>query len=190
MAAIHLSHAVGGDVLMGFIAAVAFATILAVVAGLTLAGASAISHDLCARVFGIRDERREVRISRFATVGIGVAAILLGLAFRTQNVAYMVGLAFAIAASANFPLLVLAMGWRRLTTAGALAGGIVGLVSALGLTIIGPAIWVKTLGYPAPIFPYDPPAMLTVPLAFVVALAVSLLTQPARYPAGVDAARP
>jgi cation/acetate symporter len=188
MAAIHLSHAVGGDALMGFIAAVAFATILAVVAGLTLAGASAISHDLCARVFGISDERREVRISRFATVGIGVTAILLGLAFRTQNVAYMVGLAFAIAASANFPLLVLAMGWRRLTTAGALAGGIAGLVSALGLTIIGPAIWVKTLGYPAPIFPYDPPAILTVPLAFTVAVAVSLMTQPARYPVGLGPA--
>jgi cation/acetate symporter len=188
MAAIHLSHAVGGDALMGFIAAVAFATILAVVAGLTLAGASAISHDLGARVFGISDERREVRISRFATVGIGVTAILLGLAFRTQNVAYMVGLAFAIAASANFPLLVLAMGWRRLTTAGALAGGIAGLISALGLTVIGPAIWVKTLGYPAPIFPYDPPAILTVPLAFAVAVAVSLTTQPARSPVGLGPA--
>ncbi len=177
MAAIHLSHAVGGDVLMGFISAVAFATILAVVAGLTLAGASAVSHDLFARVLGIADEQRELRMSRFATVGIGIAAILLGLAFRTQNVAYMVGLAFALAASANFPILVLAMGWRRLTTAGALAGGITGLVSALGLTIIGPAIWVKTLGYAAPIFPYDPPALFTVPLAFVVASAVSLMTQ-------------
>ena len=183
MAAIHLSHAVGGDALMGFIAAVAFATILAVVAGLTLAGASAISHDLFARVLGIADEKRELRMSRIATVGIGIAAILLGLAFRTQNVAYMVGLAFATAASANFPVLVLAMGWRRLTTAGALAGGITGLVSALGLTIIGPAIWVKTLGYPAPIFPYDPPALLTVPLAFVVAWAVSLLTQRTRMAA-------
>jgi cation/acetate symporter len=177
MAAIHLSHAVGGDALMGCISAVAFATILAVVAGLTLAGASAVSHDLFARVLGITDERRELRVSRFATMGIGLAAILLGLAFRTQNVAYMVGLAFAIAASANFPVLLLAMGWRRLTTAGALAGGITGLVSALGLTIIGPAIWVKTLGHAAPIFPYDPPALLTVPLAFVVAWAVSVMTQ-------------
>ena len=176
MAAIHLSHAVGGDVLMGFISAVAFATILAVVAGLTLAGASAISHDLFSRVLGISDEKRELRVSRMATVGIGIAAVLLGLAFRTQNVAYMVSLAFAVAASANFPVLVLAMYWRGLTTAGALAGGIVGLVSALGLTIIGPAIWVKTLGYSVPIFPYDPPAILTVPLAFVVAWVVSLLT--------------
>ena len=162
--------------LMGFISAVAFATILAVVAGLTLAGASAISHDLFSRVLGISDEKRELRVSRMATVGIGIAAVLLGLAFRTQNVAYMVSLAFAVAASANFPVLVLAMYWRGLTTAGALAGGIVGLVSALGLTIIGPAIWVKTLGYSVPIFPYDPPAILTVPLAFVVAWVVSLLT--------------
>ena len=176
MAAILLSHAVGGDALMGIISAVAFATILAVVAGLTLSGASAISHDLFARVFGFSDEKSEMRISRIATVLIGVAAIALGLGFRTQNVAYMVGLAFAVAASANFPLLVLAMNWRGLTTSGALAGGITGLVSAVGLTIIGPAIWVKTLGHTAPIFPYDPPAIITVPLAFVVAWGVSLLT--------------
>lgn len=188
MAAIHLSHAVGGDILMGFIAAVAFATILAVVAGLTLSGASAISHDLYARVFGITDEKRELRVSRYATLAIGVFAVLLGLAFRTQNVAYMVGLAFAIAASANFPILLLSMTWRGLTTAGALAGGIVGLVSAVGLTVIGPAIWVKTLGHPAPIFPYDPPAIFTVPLAFLVAWGVSLLTRvPANDPVSAPA---
>jgi cation/acetate symporter len=180
MAAIHLSQAVGGDVLLGFIAAVAFATILAVVAGLTLAGASTISHDLCVRVLGVTDERRELQVSRLATIAIGIAAILLGIAFRTQNVAYMVGLAFAVAASANFPVMVLAMYWRGLTTAGALAGGGVGLVSAVGLTIIGPAIWVKTLGHAAPIFPYDPPAILTVPLAFVVAWGVSRLTARSR----------
>ena len=180
MAAILLSHAVGGDVLMGVISAIAFATILAVVAGLTLAGASAISHDLFARVLGVTDERTELRISRLATLGIGAVAILLGLVFRTQNVAYMVSLAFAISASANFPLLVLAMGWRRLTTAGAIAGGVTGLVSALGLTVIGPAIWVKVLGHAAPIFPYDPPAIVTVPLAFAVAWSVSMLTSGTR----------
>jgi cation/acetate symporter len=174
MAAIHLSRVVGGDVLMGFISAVAFATILAVVAGLTLSGASAISHDLYARAFGVSDERKELRVSRIATVAIGIVAILLGLAFRTQNVAYMVGLAFAIAASANFPILFLAMNWRGLTTAGALAGGITGLVSAVGLTVIGPSIWVKTFGFAAPIFPVDPPALLTMPLAFLVAWAVSV----------------
>ena len=182
MAAINLSAVVGGDALMGLISAVAFATILAVVAGLTLAGASAISHDLYARAFGVSDERKELRVSRYATLGIGVLAILLGLGFRNQNVAYMVSLAFAIAASANFPVLLLSMTWRGLTTAGALAGGIVGLLSALGLTILGPAIWVKTLGYAAPIFPYDPPAILTVPLAFATAWGVSVWqTRSSRY---------
>jgi cation/acetate symporter len=182
MAAINLSAVVGGDALMGLISAVAFATILAVVAGLTLAGASAISHDLYARAFGVSDERKELRVSRYATLGIGILAILLGLGFRNQNVAYMVSLAFAIAASANFPVLLLSMTWRRLTTAGALAGGIVGLLSALGLTILGPAIWVKTLGYAAPIFPYDPPAILTVPLAFATAWGVSVWqTRSSRY---------
>jgi cation/acetate symporter len=175
MAAIHLSHAVGGDVLMGFIAAVAFATILAVVAGLTLSGASAISHDLYARAFGVTDQKKELLVSRVATIAVGLAAIVLGLVFRNQNVAYMSGLAFAVAASANFPILFLAMNWRGLTTAGAVIGGTVGLVSALVLTFIGPAIWVKTLGHAAPIFPYDPPAILTMPLAFLVAWAVSVL---------------
>ncbi len=182
MAAIHLSQVVGGDALLGLISAVAFATILAVVSGLTLAGASTISHDLYARVLRVSDERRELQVGRVATVGIGIVAVLLGLAFRTQNVAYMVSLAFAIAASANFPVLLLSMTWRGLTTAGALAGGLIGLISALGLTIIGPAIWVKTLGYAAPIFPYDPPAILTVPLAFVTAWGVSVWqTRSKRY---------
>ena len=177
MAAIHLAHAVGGDALMGFISAVAFATILAVVSGLTLAGASAISHDLYARTFGGTNERRELLVSRVATVVIGILAIALGMAFRTQNVAYMVGLAFAVAASANFPVLFLAMNWRGLTTSGAIAGGVTGLVSAVGLTVIGPAIWVKTLGYAAPIFPYDPPAIVSVPLAFLVAVVVSMASR-------------
>ncbi|XYD11917.1 sodium/solute symporter (plasmid) [Methylobacterium sp. NMS12] len=174
MAAINLSQIVGGDALMGLVAAVAFATILAVVSGLTLAGASAVSHDLYARALGVSDDRKELLVGRCATVVIGVAAILLGLGFRTQNVAYMVSLAFAIAASANFPVLLLSMTWRGLTTAGALAGGIVGLVSALALTVLGPAIWLKTLGFPAPIFPYDPPALFTVPLAFITAWGVSV----------------
>ncbi|WP_407530584.1 sodium:solute symporter family transporter [Methylobacterium oryzisoli] len=176
MAAIYLSQVVGGDVLMGVVSAVAFATILAVVAGLTLAGASAISHDLYAKALGRQDEGRELRVGRIASLAIGGAAIALGLAFRTQNVAYMVSLAFAIAASANFPILLLSMSWRGLTTEGALAGGIAGLVSSLGLTIVGPAIWVKTLGYAEPLFPYDPPAFLSVPLAFLVAWGVSRLT--------------
>jgi cation/acetate symporter len=173
MAAIHLADAVGGPTMMGFISAVAFATILAVVSGLALAGASAVSHDLYARAFGVVNEKREMVVSRVATVALGVLAIVLGLLFRTQNVAYMVGLAFAVAASANFPVLLLAIYWRGLTTAGALAGGVTGLVSAVLLTIIGPGIWVKVLGHTAPIFPYDPAAIVTVPLAFAVTIAVS-----------------
>ncbi len=179
MAAIHLAHAVGGSAMMGFISAVAFATILAVVSGLVLTGASAVSHDLFARVLGGTDERREMAVSRVATVCLGALGIGLGLLFRTQNVAYMVGLAFAVAASANFPVLLLAIYWRGLTTAGAVAGGLAGLVSAVGLTVIGPGIWVKALGHPAALFPYDPPAIVTVPLAFAVAIGVSLLSRAA-----------
>ena len=177
MASIHLAQAVGGAPMLGFISAVAFATILAVVSGLALAGASAISHDLYGRVFDNVDEKREVLVSRIATVCIGILAVGLGLAFRTQNVAYTTGLAFAVAASANFPPLLLAIYWRGLTTAGALAGGLTGLISAVGLTVIGPAIWVKVLGHAAPIFPYDPPAILTIPLAFAVTFGVSLVTR-------------
>ncbi len=177
MAAIHLADAVGGPTMMGFISAVAFATILAVVSGLALAGASAVSHDLYARAFGSTNEKREMAVSRVATVALGGLAIVLGLVFRTQNVAYMVGLAFAIAASANFPVLLLAIYWRGLTTMGAIAGGVTGLASAVLLTVIGPGIWVKVLGYAAPIFPYDPPAIVTVPLAFAVTIGVSLISR-------------
>ena len=162
--------------MLGFISAVAFATILAVVSGLGLAGASAISHDLYGRVFKNVDDRKEVIVSRIATVAIGLLAIALGLVFKGQNVAYTVGLAFAVAASANFPVLLLAIYWRGLTTAGALAGGLTGLLSAVTLTILGPAIWVKVLGHAAPIFPYDPPAIVTIPLAFLVTFAVSMAT--------------
>jgi cation/acetate symporter len=183
--AIHLAHAVGVVVLVGVVSAVAFATILAVVAGLALAGASAISHDLYASVFrrGAANDRREMAISKMATVAIGVSAILLGLAFETQNVAYMVGLAFAIAASVNFPVLILAMYWRGLTTRGALAGGAVGLVGSVALTVLGPAIWVKVLGNAAPVFAYDPATIVTMPLAFSVCYVVSMLDQSAQ---GVD----
>ncbi len=179
MAAIHLSQALGGAPMLGFISAVAFATILAVVSGLGLAGASAISHDLYGRVFNNVSERREIIASRLATLAIGVLAIVLGLVFRGQNVAYTVGLAFAVAASANFPVLVLCIYWRGLTTAGALTGGFTGLASATVLTVLGPGVWVKVLGHATAIFPYDPPAIVTVPLAFVVTVAVSLMTRDA-----------
>ena len=169
MVAIHLADAVGGNILLGFISAVAFATILAVVSGLTLAGATAVSHDLYARVIarGRTTEGREVRVSKVATVVLGVVAILLGIVFEKQNVAFMVGLAFAVAASCNFPVLLLSMYWRGLTTRGALLGGWLGLVTAVTLTVLSPAIWVKVFGNALPIFPYDSPAIFSMPLAFL-----------------------
>lgn len=168
MAAVQLAHAVGGDVMMGFISAVAFATILAVVSGLTLAGASAISHDLYARVFAKdADEAKEIRVSKIATVALGIVAIILGILFEQQNVAFMVGLAFAIAASANFPVLLLSMYWRRMTTRGAVVGGSLGLATAIILMILGKTIWVSVLGNAEPIFPYEYPALFSMTAAFI-----------------------
>jgi len=168
MAAIHLSQALGGDLLLGFISAVAFATILAVVSGLTLAGSSAISHDLYATLVlkGERNEKKEMRASRIATICLGVIAVLLGIVFENQNVAFMVGLAFCVAASANFPILLLSMYWRKLTTRGAVIGGSIGLLTALVLVIIGPTVWVDALHFEQAIFPYKYPAIFSVSAAF------------------------
>jgi len=179
MAAIHLAKAVGGDLFLGFISAVAFATILAVVSGLTLAGASAVSHDLYASVFrrGRVNEVQEIRVSKMATVALGILAIGLGIAFEQQNIAFMVGLAFAIAASANFPILILSMFWSKLTTRGALIGGFMGLISATVMVILGPTVWESVLGNvkgSAP-FPYDNPAIFSVPLAFIGSWLFSVL---------------
>jgi cation/acetate symporter len=169
MAAIHLAHAVGGNGFLGFISAVAFATILAVVSGLTLSGAAAVSHDVYANVIkkGTATEKQEVRVSKMATVVLGILAIGLGIAFEKQNVAFMVGLAFAVAASANFPIILLSMTWKRFTTRGAVLGGGLGLLSAVTLTILGPAVWVKVMGHATAIFPYDNPALFSMTLAFI-----------------------
>ena len=171
MAAVHLSEAVGGNLFLGFISAVAFATILAVVAGLTLAGASAVSHDLYASVFakGRTTDAQEIKVSKIATVVLGIVAIILGYIFEQQNVAFMVGLAFAIAASCNFPVLLMSMFWKGLTTRGALIGGLLGLISAVVLVVVGPAVWEKTLGNPAGSAPfhYDNPALFSMTIAFV-----------------------
>ena len=178
MPAIHLAHAVGGDLMKGFIAAVAFATILAVVSGLTLSGASAVSHDLYASVIrhGEVDEGAEVRVSRYATLGLGVVAVILGVVFENINVAFMVGLAFAVAASAVFPVVLLSLLWKGLTTRGAVVGGFVGLLSALLLTILSPGIWEAVFGYPegSSLFPYVSPALFTMPLAFLCCWIVSI----------------
>lgn len=168
MPVMHLAKAVGGDLLLGFISAVAFATILAVVSGLTMAGTSAISHDLYVMVVrqGKADARDERRVSRIASVGIGIVAVVLGILFKDQNIAFLVALTFGVAASVNFPILVLSMYWKGLTTRGALIGGVAGLISAVGLVILSPAVWVKVLGNADAVFPYDYPAIISMNVAF------------------------
>ena len=170
MAAVHLAKAVGGNVFLGFISAVAFATILAVVAGLTLSGASAVSHDLYAMVVkkGKADSASELKVSRITTLALGVVAVLLGIAFEKQNIAFMVSLAFAIAASANFPVLFLSLLWKDCTTRGAVIGGFIGLVSSVVLTVLSPSVWEATLGNPegSALFPYTSPALFSMSAAF------------------------
>jgi cation/acetate symporter len=179
MAAIHLAHAVGGDLFLGFISAVAFATILAVVSGLALAGASAISHDLYANVFarGRSTEGTEVMVSKIASMGLGVLAVILGIIFEKQNIAFLVGLTFAIAASTNFPVLVMSMFWKGLTTRGAVIGGFMGLAAAVLLTVLGPTIWEDIIGNAkgsAP-FPFKYPAIFSMPVAFISTWLFSIL---------------
>ncbi|HEK1817826.1 cation acetate symporter [Proteus mirabilis] len=176
MAAVHLADAVGGNFFLGFISAVAFATILAVVAGLTLAGASAVSHDLYANVIknGQADERQELKVSKITVVILGIVAIGLGILFEKQNIAFMVGLAFSIAASCNFPIILLSMYWKGLTTRGAVIGGWSGLIVAVTLMILGPTIWVSILGHDTPIYPYEYPALFSMIIAFIVSWLFSI----------------
>lgn len=168
MPVMHLAKAMGGDLFLGFLSAVAFATILAVVSGLALAGASAISHDIYARVIkkGNVSGEQEMRVGKYASVGIGILAVLLGIMFKDQNIGFLVGLAFGVAASVNFPVLILSMYWKGLTTRGALVGGVVGLITAVGLVIMSPAVWVKVIGNATPLFPYDHPALFSMGAAF------------------------
>ncbi|HKM26996.1 MAG TPA: cation/acetate symporter [Thiopseudomonas sp.] len=176
MVAMHLAQAVGGNMLLGFLSAVAFATILAVVAGLALAGATAIAHDLYAEVYkrGKVTEAQELRVTKMATVGLGVVAILLGIAFEHMNVAFMAALAFGVAASANFPVLILSMYWRNLTTRGALAGGYGGLVSSVTFVVLSKSVWVDVFGFAQAAFPYTQPALFSMPIAFALAYFVSM----------------
>jgi cation/acetate symporter len=177
MAAPLLAEGIGGTPFLGFIAAVAFATILAVVAGLTLSGAATLSHDLWVNVVrgAHADEREQLVVARVATVVLAGLSILLGITFKGQNVAYMVGLAFAIAASANFPALVLSIFWRRLTTAGAQTSMLVGTVSTIVLIYLSPTIQVDVLKHADAWFPLRNPGIVTIPLSFATAIAVSLL---------------
>ena len=184
MAAIHLANAVGGNVFLGFISAVAFATILAVVAGLTLSGASAVSHDLYATVIkdGKADSASELRVSRMTTVALGILAVVLGIVFEKQNIAFMVSLAFAIAASANFPVLFMSVLWKDCTTRGAVIGGFLGLISSVGLTIVSPSVWEATLGNPkgSALFPYTSPALFSMTIAFIGIWLFSILDKSER----------
>jgi cation/acetate symporter len=179
MAAVLVARSVGGDVFYGFISAVAFATILAVVAGLTLSGASAVSHDLYATVFkqGKADSKAELKVSRITTLALGALAVTLGIVFEKQNIAFMVSLAFAIAASANFPVLFMSVLWKNCTTKGAVVGGFLGLISSVALTVVSPSVWEVTLGNPkgSAWFPYTSPALFSMTIGFLGIWIVSLL---------------
>ncbi|MEG0341055.1 MAG: cation/acetate symporter ActP [Acinetobacter sp.] len=177
MVAMHLAAALGGNLMLGFLSAVAFATILAVVAGLTLAGASAISHDIFQKVIkkGKASEKQEMVVSRLSVVALGIVAIACGILFEKMNIAFLMGLTFGIAASANFPVLILSMYWKGLTTQGAVIGGFTGMISAIVLVIISPTVWVGVLGHEQAVFPYDNPALFSMPLAFIVSFVFSVI---------------
>ncbi|MGH8789538.1 MAG: cation acetate symporter [Cupriavidus necator] len=182
MVAVHLAHAIGGNVFLGFICAVAFSTILAVVAGLTLAGSSAISHDLYATVIrqGKASDKDEMRVSRITTLVLGVLSILLGILFEKQTIAFIVSLTFSIAASSNFPVLLLSIYWRGLTTRGAVLGGMMGLITAVVLTILSPTVWVQVLGHASAIYPYEYPALFSMLVAFAGIYVFSVTDRSAR----------
>jgi cation/acetate symporter len=188
MAAPLLAELLGGTAFLGFIAAVAFATILAVVAGLTLAGASALSHDIFLHVVrkGRASESEQVRVAKVATVVFGAVAVGLGILFKGQNVAFMVGLTFAVAASANFPPLLLSIVWRRFNTQGAVCAIIVGAFTSVGLIVLSPTVWVEILKNPAAIFPLRNPAIISMAAAFIAGILGSLLTREARAEALFD----
>lgn len=175
MEAIELSKVLGGDIFYGFISAVSFATILAVVAGLAISGAGAISHDLYVNVCknGKCDADTEMKVTKRATIALGLLAILLGIIFEGQNVAFMVGLAFSIAASVNFPIILLCIYWRGLSTKGVFYGGLIGLFGVLGLVILSPSIWVDILGFESAIFPYSYPAIFSMPITFIAIYIIS-----------------
>jgi cation/acetate symporter len=178
MSAPLVAELLGGTPFLGFIAAVAFATILAVVAGLTLAGASAISHDVFLHAIrkGQMEEAAQVKVARVATLVFGVAAVLLGVAFKGQNVAFMVGLAFAVAASANFPALLLSIVWRRFNTVGAVVAILTGATLSVVLIVLSATVWVDLLHYPSAIFPLRNPAIVSMSAAFLAGICASLLT--------------
>jgi cation/acetate symporter len=186
MAAPLLALAVGGNAFFGFICAVAFATMLAVVAGLTLSGVATLCHDVWTNVVrnGEASQSEQLKVARVATVAISILAIILGIAFEGQNVAFMAGLAFSVACAANFPSLVLAITWRRFTTPAAVASILVGTLSSLILIYLSPTIQVDIVGKPLAQLEHEwwfvslrNPAIISMPLSFAVAILVSLATR-------------
>ena len=177
MAAPLLAELLGGTPFLGFIAAVAFATILAVVAGLTLAGASALSHDIFLNVVrkGQATEKEQVKVAKIATVIFGACAVLLGILFKGQNVAFMVGLTFSIACSANFPALLMSIVWKKFTTQGAVWSIIVGTLLSVVMIIISPTVWVDVLKNKEGIIGLRNPAIVSMTMAFVVGWLVSIM---------------
>jgi cation/acetate symporter len=182
MAAIHLARALGGETLLGIAAAVTFATILAVVSGLMLAAASAISHDLYKHVWkrGQAAEATEIRISRGATLLLGIIAIYAAILFQHENIGFLATLPLVVAASVNSVLLILTMYWRGLTTRGAVAGGLTGLVLSIGLIVLSKSVWVDVLGHAHAVFPYVYPTLFSLPAALLVAFIVSFTDRSAR----------
>jgi len=181
MVAIHLAKVLGGDILMGFMSAVAFATILAVVAGLIVAVSAAVAHDVYAELIckGKPDQDKELKLTRVAAVIFCLIGMGVSILFQNQNVAFIATMSLVIAASVNFPILILAMFWRGFTTRGAVVGGIVGFVSSVGLIILGPKVWVSIIGAEVAIFPYDYPALFTMVAAFLTMYFVSKLDKSA-----------
>lgn len=177
MAPLYLAHLLGGDVMLGICAAAVFATILAVVSALTLAVAAAISHDLYGMVIrkGEQTEAEELRVSRIAALAFGLFTIALSVAFKGENITFLVVTSLSIAASSTFPVMFMACFWRPLTAAGALMGGTIGLVVAITGIILGPTVWVSIFGFDAPIFPYQYPTIISLPIAVVVTVAVSVM---------------
>ena len=136
---------------------------------------------------GKSDEKKELRVTKFATIGLGLVAVLLGMAFEKMNIAFMVALAFGVAASANFPVLIMSMYWRGLTTKGALAGGYLGLLSAVSFVVLSKSVWVDVLGFASPIFPYTQPALFSMPLAFLATILVSKMDSSAEGKREIEA---
>ncbi|MEH7095682.1 solute symporter family protein [Neobacillus vireti] len=173
MAAPLLAKAVGGNMMFAFISAVAFATILAVVAGLVLTAASAFAHDFYNEILrkGKATEKQQVSMARWAAIGVSIISIILALGAQTLNVAFLVSLAFAVAASANLPVIIYTIYWKRFNTTGAIWAMVAGLISAVGLVLISPNVFSPEVGKAIfvgnPIFPYTTPGIVSIPLGFI-----------------------